>query len=178
MPPVDRRTFLAACATVLVAAGCTSEHPPDPEPTPTGHDEGVRDAVAESERALLAGYDEVIAEHPGLADHLAPLRAHHEAHLAGIGRAGALPGSPTPSTAPATPSIATHRPSTAPAAPRTASAALAALAAAERRAQRQRSRACRDARDVALVRTLALVAGSEAQHAEVLDDLAREKGRR
>lgn len=161
---MDRRTFLATCASVLVATGCTTARPPDPQPTAAGPDDDVRDAVAQSERALLASYDEVLAGHPDLAEDLAPLRAQHEAHLAGIGRAKAAPASPAAATAAAL--------------PRAADAALAALASAERRAQRQRSRACGSARDAALVRTLALVAASEAQHAEVLDDLARTQDQR
>lgn len=162
MPPVDRRTFLATCASALVATGCTTAQPPDPQPT-AGPDDDVRDAVAQSERALLASYDEALAAHPDLADDLAPLRAQHEAHLAGIGRTQA-PASPASATAAAL--------------PRTSDAVLAALASAERRAQRQRSRACEAARDAALVRTLALVAASEAQHAEVLDGLAGTQDRR
>jgi mannitol/fructose-specific phosphotransferase system IIA component len=47
------------------------------------------------------------------------------------------------------------------------------LAELEAEATLQRIRACNGASDPDLARVLCLIAASEAQHAEVLDDLAR-----
>ncbi|MCU0263911.1 MAG: hypothetical protein MUF09_09615 [Candidatus Nanopelagicales bacterium] len=175
---MERRTFLALGAAAVGLTGCTSD-PADPDRTsaPTAPDvqrdldAALREGVAASEVALIAAHRAAIAAHPELAAALAPLVAHHEAHLARVAPgspSGA--GTPVASTSPDRSGSPESSPSSVPSVAET----LAALAAAESQAQAQRSTACDGAVDPGLARDLCLVAASEAQHAALLEGLADE----
>jgi hypothetical protein len=175
MPRVERRTFLALGAAVVVLTGCTSG-PTDPDGTPTptapdvqrDPDAALRDEVAASEVALIAAYRSALKARPELAGDLAPFLAHHEAHLAQVAP-GSTAGAGTPGA-----SASPDGSSSSPPAP-SAAETVAALAAAESRAQAQRAAASDGAMDPGLARDLCLVAASEAQHAALLEDLAGEE---
>ena len=188
--PVDRRTFLGltvAAVGVTGLGGCTDSRP---APLPSGaatsvppsDDDQVRAATFAAEAELVALYATAIASaEPGLAERLRGIQAQHVAHADRL-----RPGEPVPTAAPTTASptpvtatmgaseapegdsgAATGQPSpsdTLPAAP----AVLAGLRAAEREALAQRRTACEQADDADLARALALIAASEAQHADVL----------
>jgi hypothetical protein len=139
---------------LALLAGCTSD--PDPAPSNTAApapdaDAQVRDTVAAEEAALIALYDAAIAAHPALAGELAPLRDQHAAHAQAMGSA--------PLSAPAVGGVGS-RPQ-----------ALAALRDAEQRAIAQRTTACEIATGIDTARTIALIAASEAGHAEYLRGL-------
>ncbi len=156
---MTRRAVLgsaAALGAALVAA-CTSS----PEPAPTtgtsspepdaDADAPVRTSVAQDEAAIIALYDAVIAAYPGLSGDLVPLRDEHMAHAEAMGTS-------TPSAA-------------ASAAPASQPQALAALIDAEQQAIAQRTAACEASTSTDLARTVALIAASEAGHAEFLRGL-------
>lgn len=184
---MDRRTFLALCVVAVGTAGCTGpsdDADPGPKPPPDDPDAAVRTDVAVSERALIALYATTLAAHPQLADALAPLRAHHEAHLARVGAdpvgtpsgTASAPGSAPTGVSTASPgssgsdsASASARPAPTP----TVEESLAALAGAEDLARAQRITSCDAAASRSLARDLTLVAASEAQHAAVLEGLAR-----
>lgn len=144
-----------ALGTALLA-GCTSA----PEPAPTGSeapspdpdaDAQVRLDVAANEASIIGLYDAVLAAYPGLADALAPLREEHRAHAAAM-------GDPTDvGPADGGPAEVGSRPQ-----------ALAALIEAEQQAVAQRTSACEATSQEELARTIALIAASEAGHAEFL----------
>lgn len=139
-----------------LVAGCTSGPAPGPDPSPTptpeaDADVAVRESVAGDEAAIIALYDAVIAAYPNLAGDLTPLRDEHRAHAEAMG--AALPAEP------------------APAAPATQPQALAALLDAEQQAVGQRTAACEASETADVARTIALIAASEAGHAEYLRSL-------
>jgi hypothetical protein len=188
MPLVDRRGFLvrgsAAVAAGLVTTGCSGDAGPAPAttappPDPADPDEAVRAGVAASEAELIAAYREVLAADPELGAVLRPLLAHHEAHLQ---RVAATPAGATPSAAASVPASPAASPppgaeGTPEDRPAAAPARLRDLADLERRAVRQRTRACNGSTDPGLARALCLIAASEAQHADVLMRAARRAGR-
>ena len=134
----------------LLAAACTSAPAPGPTATPSPDvdpDAEVAATVAADEAMLIALYDAAIAAHPALAPELTALRDEHAAH------AGAVGSPPTPAGAPAVGSRAE---------------AVAALLAAEERAVAQRTAACEAATAIELARLTALIAASEAGHAQFL----------
>lgn len=143
--------------------GCTSV----PEPAPTGSeapapepdaDAQVRLDVAAGEAAIIGLYDAVLAAYPGLADDLAPLREEHLAHAAAMGDPIApSPGSTDAGPADVGPTDVGSQPQ-----------ALAALIDAEQKAVAQRTSACETSSEEQLARTIALIAASEAGHAEFL----------
>lgn len=166
---LPRRTLLGlavAAVAVPVTAACTSSSDPGPDPdeptnAPTDGsgdeaeavDAGLRVGAAEAERQLIARYDATIARHPALGAALTPLVEQHREHRS------ALDPRAAPETGTATESA------TIPADPSTA---VAELIAAERVAAEARTGDCEQARSVDLARLLALVAASEASHAEAL----------
>lgn len=154
---LTRRALLGGAAlagAALVAAACTPA--PGPEPSDTSGapapdvDAQVRDSVAADEASLTALYDAVIAAHPALASDLAVIRDEHREHAEALGVA------PSPAAAPAIGSRAE---------------ALVALTDAEKRAVGQRTAACEAAAAEDLARLTALIAASEAGHAEYLRGL-------
>jgi hypothetical protein len=153
---LTRRTVLGGSAVLGLAllTGCTSEPEPAPSDTPApvpDADAQVRDTVAAEEAALIALYDAAIAAHPGLAGDLTPLRDQHVAHAEAMGSA--------PQSGQAVGGVGS-RPQ-----------ALAALKDAEQRAIAQRTSACEAATGIDTARTIALIAASEAGHAEYLRGL-------
>lgn len=154
---LTRRSVLAgsAVAGLALLVGCTS----DPAPAPSGSssqpepdaDAPVRASVASDEAAIIALYDAVLAAYPGLSADLAPLRDEHIAHAEAM-------ASPT-------------GPAATPAAPGSQPRALAALIEAEQQAIAQRTSACEASTGADIARTIALIAASEAGHAEFLRGL-------
>jgi hypothetical protein len=160
-----RRTLLGlvALAAAPVAAGCTDSSSPEPAPTrpsptnapepdPETTDGPLRADVAAAESTLLALYSATLTAHPSLRGTLTPIAEQHEQHLRAMNDA---PGSATAAAPP--PSVASDP-----------AAAVAELIAAERAAADARTQACGQARDVELARLLALIAASEASHAQAL----------
>lgn len=152
---LSRRALLAGSAivgaTLVTGAACTSGPEPEPAPTsspPADQDAALRTAVGAQEADLIALYDATMQAHPGLAASLAAIRDEHAAHAESM-------ASVAPSTQPA-PIAATR------------GEALAALIAAEQQAIALRATACEEALDPELARLTALIAASEAGHAEFL----------
>lgn len=156
-PALTRRALIGGSALVgvsLVAAACSSSPSPEPAPTQTPEpdaDAAVRTEVAAGEAALIALYDAVIAAHPALAPDLTAIREEHAAHAEAMGL-------PAPSSA--SPAVGTQ------------AQALAALTDAEQQAVAARTAACEAATGADLARITALIAASEAGHAEYLRGLA------
>ncbi len=119
-----------------------------------------RQAAGESERALIAAYDAVIAAYPALEGLCAPLREEHQQHLVAFVGPDAS-AAPSASGTPVQELV-----TTADLAGRTKS--LRALARAEVAAGKARAEQCPQASDVALVRLLADVSASEAGHASAI----------
>ena len=142
----------------LIAVGCTSTADPDsssasgtdPAPAPEA-DAAVRAGVAADEAALIALYDAVIAAHPDLAGDLTPLRDEHVAHAESM---GALESAPVPA------GVGTR------------AQALAAIREAEQRAVAERTASCEECTTADLARLTALIAASEAGHAQFLRGIA------
>jgi hypothetical protein len=158
---LTRRAVLGGSALVGAAllVGCTSDPGPDASTAnPTGEsdladaDAQVRASVAADEVAIIALYEAVLVAYPGLSADLAPLRDEHVAH------ADAMGDSVPPGGA-------------APAAPGSQPQALAALIDAEQQAVAQRTAACEGTTTEDIARTIALIAASEAGHAEFLRGL-------
>lgn len=194
---MDRRTFLGFTVAAGVAglSGCTGS---SPEPLPSGavttsvppsDDDQVRAATFASEAELVGLYaTAMVGAEPELAERLRGIQAQHLAHATRIRPGETVPTDPpptTPSPTPVTPTTgasaaspgdsdaATDEASPSATAPVVATV-LASLRAAERDALAQRRTACEQADDAALARTLALIAASEAQHADVLQQWRRE----
>ena len=163
MHPLSRRAVLSAGVALAVAACSPSaDAPPAPEQStpsesPPDPDLGLRGDVAAQEWALVALYDSALAT-PGTLDPslLALMRDQHREHAAALGSAEPPAGAPT---------SATGSPSTAPA---PGGDVRARLIESEQQAAGARTDACGAARDPDLVRLLALIASSEASHAESL----------
>jgi hypothetical protein len=149
----SRRQLLAGAAVVLSAActdSRTSAPSPSASPAPPDPDVALTAAAVSREQALLALYDELLAQQPALRAELAPYRADHAAHLAAL--RPARPPSPTPTAG----------------APRASAARLrAAIATAERRTASAHALASRGA-SPDLARLLASLAACEASHAALL----------
>lgn len=141
--------------TAAVLAGCSSEPEPTPSDSPspeTDADAQVRAIVTADETSIISLYDAVIAAHPDLSGDLSPLRDEHVAHREAM-------GDPSSSTPPA-PAVGTR------------AQAITALVEAERQAVAQRTTACETATGTDVTRLVALIAASEAGHAEYLRGLA------
>lgn len=145
--------FAAALASLT---GCTSVGPTD-IPTP-GPDVSLLTGAIQSEAALIALYEAVLAAHETLADRLKPLHDHHTRHLAVLQR-HYVPGT---NTGTATPSP--HAPATS---PDSESGALAALRSAERKAAAARADEVVRA-GPGLAQLLAGIGACEAGHAQAL----------
>jgi hypothetical protein len=178
---VHRRTLLrfvgAGIGAGVFLSGCTSEADPDGQPTSTTQptpvedvDNPLRTSTQAHELALISLYDQAISLYPQLAGQLRPLADQHRQHFEALAVPGATPEStPDPDTSGSPTSSDTALPGDALSLPANdASGALAALTAAERVAADQRTDACVDAQSVTLARVLALIAASEASHAEAL----------
>lgn len=164
MRGITRREGLLAVAVLgpaaLVAACTTSSEPAtssaDASSTVAGTDAPTPDDIAGAEAALVARYDATLAALPDappeVRDLLSAIREQHAAHLVAV---GGTPADPAESTAGGT-------------VPSTTQAALAALMSAEKRAARDRVRACTTAESPDLARTLAFIAASEASHVPAL----------
>lgn len=155
---LTRRSLLGGSALVGAAllAGCTSAASPEPTgsaaPEPDGDPDGqVRRGVADDEAALIALYDAVLIAYPGLAADLTSLRDEHLAHAEAMG---------IPATSPPTAGDVGSQPQ-----------ALAALVDAEQAAVAQRTASCEASAGADVARTIALIAASEAGHAEFLRNL-------
>lgn len=155
---LTRRALLAGSVVLGASwgvAACTSDPPPEPDTSSTDGaapdaDAGIRATVAGDEAELIARYEATIAAHPELADTLTPLRDEHLAHAEAMGsnrpEAGGF-AEPVPATR---------------------GQALAALIEAEQQAVALRTSACEASIDTDLARITALIAASEAGHAEFL----------
>ncbi|TDE14080.1 hypothetical protein [Jiangella asiatica] len=157
-------TLLGApvAATLAGAAltGCSADPRPKAAPGARAEldaDVKVRWSAADGEQALLALHAATVAAHPGLAERLAPLTAHHDEHLAALRDDGPLPFGARDDTAPAAPEV-----------PADPAAALAAVVEAERAAGDARLTDCLAAAGPRLAAVLAAIAAAEAGHGVVL----------
>ena len=156
--PISRRSFvqgatLAGLSAAALAACTPGSDSPAPMSSSADPDAGIRDDAAARERVLIALYDAAIVAHPDLASDLTAIRDEHAAH------ADALAPAPA-SGSPAVPSAGS------------AAAALKVLTEAERLATAERTASCEGAASQDLAQLLALIAASEAGHAEYLRRLA------
>lgn len=155
---VSRRAFLSLATAVPLVAACTAGEdtspttPPPPTPTPTedSANEDLRLRVAEAETLLIARYDATIAAHPSLTASLTLISEQHREHLQALAPIDV----PTPGDVGPIPDDS--------------AAAVAELITAERAAADERTTACAEATEFELARLLALIAASEAGHAEAL----------
>lgn len=113
----------------------------------------MREAVASQEASLLAAYDATMAAYPDLVAVLTQIRAEHLDHAESM---GVSLGSGTTASAVAP----------------TRAAALTALVDAEQQAIALRTAACEESMATDLARITALIAASEAGHAEYLRGIA------
>ena len=157
IPPLTRRQLLArstgvACAFAgagaLAACGTDTVRPGAPAASLAVGSGSVSQAVATSERALIARYTETIAEFVQLAPSLEPLLRQHEEHLAATGVEVPEPPVHTP--------------------PSDLHAATSALRQAELSAAIERRESCLLATEPELIRTLTFIAASEASHVAAL----------
>jgi hypothetical protein len=161
----------------------TGSASPQPTVSALSADQLLAAQVAAAEQALLAAYDAVAVAHPELAGRLAPFRADHAAHLAGL-----VPGA-TPSTSPPSPTAQSSTvtssavpasavpPSAVPSSAASASAPLssppASTAILRQLADLERSAAAARIDDAvttsgSLARLVASIGGCEAAHAALL----------
>jgi hypothetical protein len=147
---VGRRGFLAAVLALPVTAACRPKRR-RPAAVPTrpvaDPDAAILAAARAEELALLAAYDALLTARPTLRIRLAPLRAHHAAHLTALRETPESPA-PAPSPAPASRDVL----------------AAERRAAAARRADAERATPVRAG-------LLASIGASEAAHAAVLPAL-------
>ncbi|KAB1142066.1 hypothetical protein F7R91_30775 [Streptomyces luteolifulvus] len=179
-----RRSLLASAAGAALLAGCSdaSEDSAGTSGSPSAAQRARARAARES-GSLVESYDAVLAVHPALAEHLAPLRAETVRHAEAFGGSGAAgqtrEASPANSSAPA-PSSADPSADPSPAVPGNGPAAvpanekdaLAQLAAAERALADRRTEALLGLPGE-LARLLASVAAAGAAHAYLLTEGAR-----
>jgi hypothetical protein len=172
---VHRRTLLALLGTSVGVGvgltGCTSAQeplipttgPPQPEPTEDA-DASLRAVVRADERALIGLYVQAIAAYPELTDRLRPVVEQHQQHLDALGSDGGSVDGETP----ADPDQPDGSDVSAPLPTDDVASALATLSNAERAASDQRTESCVSAQSTDLTRLLALIAASEASHAQAL----------
>lgn len=147
---------LALGAPAVLLAACTEDAPSttasaSPASSGVTAGESLASQVAAEEAALVAQYDAALATlaggDAGTVALLTTLRDNHVAHRDALGGSGVDPaGGATASTG----------------------NVLAELLTAERAAARSRVRACVDADDPAVARTLSLIAAAEAAHVAAL----------
>jgi hypothetical protein len=172
---VHRRTLLALLGTSIGAgaglAGCTSSQeplipttgPPQPDPTEDA-DASLRAVVRADERALIGLYAQAIAAYPQLTDRLRPLVEQHQQHFDALnGDDGSFD-----EESPDNPGQSDGTDPSAPLPTNDVVMALATLSNAERAAADQRTESCVFAQSTQLTRLLALIAASEASHAQAL----------
>lgn len=151
-PGLTRREILGGSVLLGVLVACTSDPSPGPTATTSAPgpdpDAAVRADVAQQEADLIALYDATVTAHPDLTESLAVIRAEHAAHAEAMG-VGATAATPA--------SVASVR-----------GQALADLIAAEQQAVALRTAACEACAESDLARITALIAASEAGHAEFL----------
>lgn len=162
---LSRRALLGlTAASIPVLAACTADDDtsptPQPSPSPSTDTAAAIDAlrrqVADQEQALLTRYDATITAHPTLAATLGVIGDQHREH-----RRALIPEAEGSAADP-------QSPTSPPLIPEDPAAALAELIAAERAAADERTVACEEAEGADLARLLALIAASEAGHAEAL----------
>jgi len=157
-PVWTRRAVLGAAGGAGVAgvlAGCSlfAREQPEPPPDPLA-------PLLASARALLARYQEAIADHPDLAERLEPIRQAHAAHAEALEELIGPPATPTSgvwSPPLATPTAGTGNPAD----------VLAALAEVERAGEREARLACLSA-PPERTGLLGSITAARATHAEVL----------
>ncbi|MFD8304779.1 hypothetical protein ACFV29_20885 [Streptomyces sp. NPDC059690] len=168
-----RRSLLASAAGAALLVGCSSG---SGDSGSTGGSpsaaERARARAARDSAGLVERYDAAIAAFPGLAEHLAPLRAEVVRHTEAFGGVRRSTGSPSPKAHPS------GSPSDSPAASASASPpvdekeALTGLAAAERALADSRTAALLEVPGE-LARLMASVAAAGAVHAYLLTEGAR-----
>lgn len=161
-----RRTVLGGSAAMLAVAtmatvgtaatGCTSVGRAE-APT-AGPEVTLLDGVIQSEAALIALYDAVLAAHQGLAGRLKTPRDHHVQHLTVL-RRHYVPGTTTGTATPTPRPVAS--------APATETGSLSALRAAERKAAAARADEVRRA-SPGLAQLLAAIGACESGHVQEL----------
>lgn len=152
---LSRRGVLGLSAGALLSGCLPGKHRAD-RPLPPDPDLVVTASVRTDELALVAAYDAAIDTFPALAPTLAPMRQHHQDHLAAL-PPDARSGSPR----------AVQRATTSDQA-----AVLRSLVAGERAAAATRIADCLSA-SVRLAPLLASIGASEAAHASVLAGVGR-----
>lgn len=152
MNRLSRRGLLLAVSagTGLALAGCSADLPGIPGVGENPDDEARR-STAESERALIAAYEVVIAALPNLAGEIGFIAEQHAQHLAALEVDEVPPSS-------ASPAVGTGD----------RRSAVADLRKLENAAAGARLAACDSAGDAALIQILARVGASEASHAAYL----------
>lgn len=156
-----RRLLQVPAALALTAlAACRDDNKPRARATPpvstapttpAAEDEPARASAVASELTLLLAYDTTLSRHPSLRTQLAPLRAHHVAHLR------TFSGDDVPSPA-----------STIEPLPRHPRGALARLARIEGATAASYAKDCLDV-GADLAELLGSVAACEAAHAALLE---------
>ncbi|MGW3136306.1 hypothetical protein [Streptomyces sp. NPDC001139] len=160
-----RRSLLASAAGAALLAGCSGG---SQDSGSTGGSPSVaekaRARAARDSAGLVERYDAAIAAFPGLAEHLAPLRAEVVRHTEAFGgvRKTTRKASPTAPPSPSAP----------PSAPADEKDALTGLADAERALSDQRTAALLEVPGE-LARLMASVAAAGAVHAYLLAEGAR-----
>lgn len=160
---LSRRRLLAATPGALglgglaLLGGCSAE--PSSLVSPSIKiteplDEALRETALASELELIAAYEAVIAAHPQLAPNLSRILDQHRIHTEACTKGEAVPQNSIPWVSPPT-----------------ASAAVAELIELEKSAAKQRAGVCEVGVEPEFVTTMALISGSEAQHARELVDL-------
>ncbi|ALV32982.1 hypothetical protein [Streptomyces sp. CdTB01] len=160
-----RRSLLASAAGAALLAGCSGS---SQDSGSTGGSPSVaekaRARAARDSAGLVERYDAAIAAFPGLAEHLAPLRAEVVRHTEAFGgvRKTTRKASPTAPPSPSAP----------PSAPADEKDALTGLADAERALSDRRTAALLEVPGE-LARLMASVAAAGAVHAYLLAEGAR-----
>ena len=153
---LSRRGLLGLSAGALLSGCLPGKHRAD-RPLPPDPDLVATASVRTDELALVAAYDAAIDTFPALAPTLAPMRQHHQEHLAALPR-DARSGSPRAVQQATTTSEQ--------------AAVLRSLVAGERAAAATRIADCLSA-SVRLAPLLASIGASEAAHASVLAGVGR-----
>lgn len=164
-----RRSLLASAAGAALLAGCSGG---SQDSGSTGGSPSVaekaRARAARDSAGLVERYDAAIAAFPGLAEHLAPLRAEVVRHTEAFGGVRKTTKKASP-TAPPSPSAS---PSASASAPADEKDALTGLADAERTLSDRRTAALLEVPGE-LARLMASVAAAGAVHAYLLTEGAR-----
>ncbi|WP_458245954.1 hypothetical protein [Streptomyces sp. MAI_2237] len=162
-----RRSLLASAAGAALLAGCSGG---SQDSGSTGGSPSVvekaRARAARDSAGLVERYDAALAAFPGLAEHLAPLRAEVVRHTEAFGGVRKATRSASP-TAPHSPSPSASTP-----APADEKDALTGLADAERALSDRRTAALLEVPGE-LARLMASVAAAGAVHAYLLTEGAR-----